>query len=152
MLYCFHSPYTVDETIAHLRVKTHPKKFFDLESGVGLRIKGQTLVLQEQSNSQHPWRRRFVCTVQENEHGATVTGKFRRSVFGIVIFLFFLLAFAFAHINAIVHMANWDERMAVSGWFLLFYLLMIGMWLSGRVFYRKQEEHVLTLLKSLENK
>jgi len=138
------------EILSRIRLLTKTPSIFITSDCIVSEIKGNRIKLQKKGGwLRHPFQRFFTIDLSEENDITVIKGKFSFPLISKVIAVLFSGFMFYNNLVAIVKIENLSKKLMVSLCFMIFYLFIILLFISGKVVYQKQEKEVIDFLEGI---
>lgn len=148
-MYQFNYNLSVNELVMYLKQHTYKTKFLDTDYGITLKQCGLTVKLRQKTIMPHPLQRIFVGKIYTHTEGAKIVGDFRYPLIMSIMFLVLTAVLVVYNIDALLNVDNIINAIIICVMFLIMYLVIAIIFLTGKICYKTEENEVITLLEKI---
>lgn len=139
-----------NEVIQFIKNNTIKYSMFCSNSGISCTIKKTKIILQKANGFfRNPFQRIFVCTVYEEKEGSTIKGCFFYRTGTLILSAFWMFFFVYNNIRAVIAIDHMSEKIIVTLFFAIFYLIIGLLFTTGKMFYKGQEKDIINFLRDI---
>ena len=147
--HCFYYGYSKYELVNKVKQYKDGKDTRNSFNKMYIRIKEPRLVIQEKVIMRHALQRKFVGKIKHDNEKCYIEGKFKYPCFNSLLFVLLGAICLIENTKILLSSASISVKCQVTALFIVAYIFVFLMFFTGRVFYKKQENTVLQILRNL---
>jgi len=146
-MYYFYYNLEDREIYRYLKYNTHKRRYIDLYSGIGFSNNNNNIILQEKKLMVHALQRRFIGKIIPLGNESLIIGDFKYPF--ITSLCFFMLATYLLCVNIGLLSSSilTIYKIYATIVFLFIYCIIVCLFITGKIFYKNQENNVIELLQ-----
>lgn len=149
--YNFEYDYSTEQFIQQLTQNTVEWKDMLSSTKIRCKTKNNKFFLQERKMLQHPLQRVFVCSFYEKNGKLLCNGQFIYPLKMTLLFIVFTIFLIYKNLSAFFNTTEYYDRFWITVFFTIMYIFIAFIFITGKTFFKKQENNILTFLENLQD-
>jgi hypothetical protein len=149
-VYLFKTELSEQEIISRIKAHTYKPTVLSSLNCIVSKTDGRKIILQKKGGLiRHPFQRIFLGHIAAGKNETWIEGRFAFPLISTIVAVLFFCFMIYCNMRAVIDMNTFEQKILATLIFLVFYLVVAFLIVSGKFVYRKQEKEVITFLEKL---